>query len=280
MFITVLAAIGTVVYNYLFVLSDDTSAPEITIDSEVIEVSVKATEEELLSGVSAKDKKDGDVTENVLIEGILPITEENTATITYAAFDSSGNVSKASRTVKYVDYEAPVFGQTGSLSFAENTSPDVLGFMSAHDVIDGDISGRIKGMIISETTSLNFKGIHQVEFRVTNSMGDTEHIVLPVEIYENGAYNAALELSDYLVYLKVGDEFDPKIYPEKLRVGNFVYYVMDENESGTRKPAKEMDIDVENGVMTEIPGIYSVIYTVTYADRYIGYARLNVVVEE
>ena len=48
----------------------DRSTPEITFDSEVLEVSVAVTEEELLNGVTAADKKDGDVTDTIIIQDV------------------------------------------------------------------------------------------------------------------------------------------------------------------------------------------------------------------
>ena len=311
--LVLLCAIATGIYAYLFVLSDDSEAPKITIDSDVVEVSVFADDTELLAGVTAWDDVDGDVTESILVEGITNLNETHEAVITYAAFDRSGNVSKASRTLRYTDYKPPVFGQKKSLSFVENTTPDILGFMTAEDVIDGDISERIKGILISDTTSLSYPGVHQVEFRVTNSMGDTQHLKLPVEVYENGTYNATVDLGDdYLIYLRRGTSFKPESYLQNLIVGNTQYSLQNQNppvENLTREeiqalgddrdqeirtyinayvdPSDNIDpfvsivnVEIENDVKNTIPGIYSVTYTVNYEDRYIGYARLNVVVEE
>lgn len=274
------------IYSCIFVFGDDTDAPKITMEYDTVEVSVKADESELFAGVAASDGRDGDVSESLLIEKISSISEEGTATVTYAAFDSSGNVAKATRTVKYTDYEAPKFGQKGSLTFTANSSPDILGRMSAHDLIDGDISERIKGTLISDTVSINYKGVHQIEFRVTNSMGDTEYIVLPVEIYESGTYNAALELSEYLIYLKKGEKFDPEEYLRNIVIGNMRYEILlqeaeetEENEENEIS-AEDFDIEIRNEVINTVPGVYSVAYTVTFEGRYVGYARLNVVVEE
>ena len=304
---------ATGVYAYLFVLSDDTTAPVLSVDSEVLQVSVEATDEELLQGVRATDNVDGDVTASVLVEGIGKMNENHEATITYAAFDSSDNVAKISRKVQFTDYEPPVFRQRHSLTFATNTSPDVLTYLTAYDMMDGDISRRIKGMLVSDTSSLAYSGIHQVEFRVTNSLGDTQHITLPVEVYEPSAYNATVDLGgDYLVYVKQGTAFKPAKYLKELNVGTESYSLENQNppiENLTREeyqalgtdreqevrtyinnyvdPEENEDpfvsivnVEIENGVISSIPGVYSVTYTVNYENRYTGYARLNVVVEE
>lgn len=238
-----------------------------------LEISVLASDEELLQGVSAQDGKDGDVTGSIVIERISNITSEHTATITYAAFDEAGNVAKASRTLRYTDYTGPRFGQTKALVFSDSTSPDVLDYMTAQDMLDGDLSDRVKGTLVSDATSLNYVGLHQVEFRVSNSMGDTVHIKLPVEVYEAGTYNASVELTDYLVYVKKGADFKAEDYLETLTVGSINYSLKVENTD------LDIEVDIADPVDADVPGVYSVAYTVTM-DRYVGYTRLNVVVEE
>lgn len=308
-----LCAVATGIYAFLFVLNEDTTAPVLSVDSEVLEVSVVTTEEDLLQGVTALDEEDGDVTSSVLVEKIGNINENYEASITYAAFDSSDNVSKISRTVRFTDYEPPVFGQAKTLAFAENTSPDVLGYMTATDKIDGNISRRIKGMIVSDSSSLSNPGVHQVEFRVTNSLGDTQRITLPVEVYETGLYNATVDLGEeYLIYLKRGQSFKPEQHLENLIVGNNQYSLKNQNPAIVNLTKDEIEalgddrdlevrtyinnyvdpddnidpfvsivnVEIDNGVISTIPGLYSVTYTVNYEDRYIGYSRLNVVVEE
>lgn len=290
---TLLCAAATGAYVFLFVLWDDTVAPVITVESDVLEVSVTAGEAELMAGVTAKDNADGDVTDLLLVEGISALNDQHEATITYAAFDKAGNVSKKTRTLRYTDYTSPVFGQSRSLTFSANNSSDILSYVSAFDVIDGDISSRVKGTLVSDTGNLNYPGIHQVEFRVTNSMGDTQYITLPVEIYENGAYNATVELTDYLIYLPKGAEFNPEDYLGSLVIGNNTYSLTSRT-SRTRvyinnyvNPSDSasanvniINVDIESNVDTSIPGVYSVIYKASYENSYTGYARLNVVVEE
>lgn len=308
-----LCAVMTGIYAYVFVLKDDTTAPELFIDSELLEVSVYAGEEELLAGVRAADETDGDLTSSILIEGIANLNENHEAVITYAACDAAGNVSKISRTLRYTDYESPVFLQNRSMTIAANSSPDLLAYMDAEDMIDGDIGSRIKGTLISDTTSLSYPGIHQVEFRVSNSLGDTQRITLPVEVYENGAYNATVDLGDdYLIYLRRGAVFKPEEFLEKLVVGNTEYSLKNQNPEEVNLTKDEIaalgndrelevrtyinnyvdpednidpfvgiaNVEIDSEVINTIPGIYSVSYTVNYEDRYTGYARLNVVVEE
>ena len=287
--IALLCAAATGAYAFLFVLWDDTTAPQIALASDVLEVSVSAGTEELLNGVTATDNADGDVTDSILIEGIVNLNDQSEATITYAAFDKAGNVAKVSRTLKYTDYHSPMFGQNKSLTFSANNSSDILSCVTASDVIDGDISSNVKGMLVSDTGSLNYAGLHEVEFRVTNSMGDTQYLTLPVEIYENGAYNATVELTDYLIYLPKDADFNAKEYLGTLTAGGNVFSltrstlrtrVYINNYVDPSESDGVINVDIVDTVDTSVPGVYSVAYTASYEGMYTGHARLNVVVEE
>ena len=286
----VVCAIVTAVYAMLFVLTDDKKAPEIHIDQQVLEVSVGADEAALLQGVTAKDNADGDVTASLLVEKISSMTKEHTATITYAAFDRSGNVAKASRTVKYTDYQSPKFTQNRSLTLPANSMLNILNFMGAEDAIDGDISGRVKGTLLSNASGLNNPGVYEVEFRVTNSMNDTAYLTLPVEVYSSGTYSATVELTEYLVYMKAGTSFNPASYLDRFVVGGKEYSLQEnvrvyfnnyvDPKVNADSNIRIVNVDLIGNVDTKTPGVYSVAYNVNYNGMYTGYARLNVVVEE
>ena len=282
----------TAAYFWFVVLPKDRKAPEITMTSDIVTVSVSEGQDAMLKGVTATDDVDGDVTDRILIENIYGYSKDDTANITYVAYDKAGNASKASRKVKFTDYQSPEFGQTKALVFASNTSPDVLSIVTAYDKIDGNISNRVKGTLISETTSLSYPGEHYIEFRVTNSIGDTQKLTLPVDVYEPQTYNASVELTRYLVYIKTGGSFDPEVYLKNLVVGNNEYSLDTEENpdimlytdryvSPSVNPAATIvNAEIKSDVDTAKAGVYSVTYTVDYDGRYTGYTRLNVVVEE
>lgn len=264
---------GTLLYTALFIWPDDTTPPVISMESEELAVSVQDDEAVLLAGITATDNRDGDVTADILVQGVSNFSGD-TVTVTYAAFDAAGNVSKATRTLRYTDYESPRFGQTGALVFTASASADVMGQLSAMDVIDGDISRQVKANLVSSTGTLANPGTHQVEFRVTNSLGDTSYLTLPVDVYAAGSYNAAVVLEEYLVYVPRGGDFDPADYLVGLNVG-FIDEVV--------KDRSVLNVKTQSDVDTSQPGVYSVRYTVTYfrnTVEYVGYTRLNVVVEE
>lgn len=265
------------VYNVIGGMNEDNTPPKITVSgdsAEILEVSMADMQMSVLRDVTALDGHDGDVTDSLLVEQIGNITDDNHAQVVYAAFDSAGNVSKLRRTVRITDYRAPRFVLTSPLNFVYNTNFDPLKFVGAEDVLDGDIRHRVKATLMDET-SITAEGIHNVQFRVTNSLGDTVQLVLPVEVYYAGRYDAQLFLSDYLVYLPVGAHLDPEDYLyEFLAYGQAVDL--------TKSIPESLTLTITGDADTDKPGVYSVAYTVSSTrgtQTSHGYTRLIVVVE-
>ena len=269
--LTALCCIGFAAYYIISRQAVDHTAPVISFQTQELDVSVTADEGALLSGVTAQDNRDGDVTASLVVEGVSNLSSDQLATVTYAAFDKAGNVAKAQRTLRYTDYQSPRFNLTGALVFRSGISFDVLSYVDVEDVIDGDLSDRVKATLLSRESSVTAEGIHQVEFRVTNSMNDTSYLTIPVEVYSAGTYNASVELTDYLVYLKAGESFDPDSYLKTLKTNAENIDLIRDLDRVT--VSRDSDVD------PQVPGTYSVTYTVKYSG-YTGYTRLIVVVEE
>ncbi len=269
--ITVLCCLGFAAYLVYTKQIADNTPPEISFTSDLLEVSVEASEDDLLAGVSALDAKDGDVTNSILVEGISGLSSDQLAIVTYAAFDKAGNVAKSQRTLRYTDYHSPRFSLSAPLIFRSGSSFDLLKFISAEDVMDGILDNRTKATLVSGEGALNEEGIYEVEFRVTNSMRDTAYLTVPVEIYPVGLYNATVTLTDYLIYVQQGDLFDYNDYLDTLQVGT-------ETISLSSIPS-DVSVSYNSDVNLNTPGTYSVTYTLKKGS-YTGYTRLIVVVEE
>ncbi len=254
---------------------EDGTAPEIKIEEGTLTLSVKDPEDRLLEGVTARDSKDGDVTDSIVVESVYGISEDGLVNVRYAAFDKAGNVAVAERYVSYEDYEKPVIQLEKPLVFEYGKNIDVFGCVSAYDVFDGDITRRIKATMVSENGDISEEGMHEVQFRVTNSVGDSAVLVLPVEVCPSDEYNAQLTLSDWLIYLPVGEKFDPEKYPVHL----FTSY---EEFDLTKEIPDGLVFDITNEVDTSKAGVYSVTYKAmmeTGNRSYIAKTRLVVVVE-
>lgn len=255
-------------------LRTDTTPPVITIEESLLELSALEPREALLKGVSARDKADGDVTGSLVVENVRLLRNDGTVTVTYAAFDKSGNVAKQTREVRFTDYESPRFSLSRPLMFSQTYNYDVLSIIDAEDMLEGDIGHRIRATVLDEV-SAGYAGTHHVQFRVTNSLGDTVELVLPVEIYTPTLFEGSLTLTEYLVYLKQGDKFDPDAYPLEFSLGREQFPLQG------RLP-EEMELNHSGTVKTGMPGVYTVDYEVTYdhaGQVYTAYSRLIVVVE-
>lgn len=247
----------------------DREAPKISMAEDEIVLSVADEQTALLQGVTAQDAQDGDVTASLLVESVRGLVDEGRFTVTYAAFDAAGNVSKAKRTVYYRDYTAPRFSLSSPLIFRSGSTPDVFAPLNASDVFDGDLTGRIKGTLVSGAQQLSEAGEYTVEFRVSNSLGDTAYLTAPVQVITGWGSGAQLELTAYLVYLPCGADFAPEDYVDCLRYG--MQTAAPEDEGFVLSAASEVD--------TATPGVYCVDYSASYGTMS-ARTRLLVVVEE
>lgn len=259
----------------------DTQAPKINMQDQVLEVSVEDPRSALIQGITASDSTDGDVTDSIVVESIRLLSKDGSISVGYAAFDSAGNVAKAQRDARFTDYHSPRFTLNGPLLYRYGHSFDILSTIGAEDVIDGDIQHRVRATV-TEATSLTALGTHRVRFQVTNSLGDTVTAVFPVEVYSSDTYNATLTLTDYLVYLPKGSEFDAASYLDTftfLGETHILGEVLPENYS----------LKTRGQVQPNYPGTYTLEYRLTYTERneknseydreYMGYSKLIVVVE-
>ena len=254
----------------------DTTPPVITVAEELLQLSVNDENEILMTGITAMDDRDGDVTASLLVESVYGITEDHVTTVTYAAFDRAGNVSKIQRNVRYTDYRAPRFEFMGSLSFPHNSIFDLLDYVGANDVLEGDIRRRVRATLVSDTRSIDELGSHVVRLQVTNSLGDTVEMDVPVEVYDPEWYLASVKLDTYLLYLKKGDVFNPREHLDK-------FVVRGDDTDISRGIPEGIDYEINGSVNTAVPGVYQVRYTLTKdlnLTSYTGQAYLIVVVQE
>ena len=172
--------------------------------------------EALLADVTAYDEKDGDLTDRLLLQGV-DRDKDGTAVATYAVADSDGHVTKRTREVEYTDYTPPRFALHRELRYSAGASVRVRDRLTAYDVLDGDISSRIK--LNSGTTSYD-EGVYPVTFQVTNSLGDTASITLDVVVRSYVTGEPRIELEEYLIYQKLGDRFDPMDYLKSVTGGD------------------------------------------------------------
>lgn len=246
----------------------DSTIPVIEIGKEQIDVSVKNMDEDLLKDVVAKDDKDGDITDKIVVESISKFIdkEEKICKVTYAVSDSDHHVVKASRNIRLTDYRPPRFVLKQSLCFETGSEMSVKDIIGAEDVIDGDISKKVK--ILSKEISTNISGDNTITAQVTNSLGDTVTLKSAVVIKQENNLSPEITLTKNIEYLKTGDEFNPEEYVKEAK-----------DNQGNRIATREVEVS-SSSVKTRKPGCYLVEYRVTDQDDNEGFAYLTVMVEE
>ncbi|MGN0292602.1 MAG: hypothetical protein ACI4D3_01220 [Lachnospiraceae bacterium] len=290
--------------RYYYEQNLDDTAPVITCDTDAIEISTEDPESALLEGVTASDDKDGDITDEIAVEHIGPFLSDGSREVTYVVCDSFHNTGRAVRTLTYSDYESPRFSISSQLRFPAGKELDILQYLTAEDKLDGNLTGKIRlthGYIPYQPEVGNY----ELGYQVSNSAGDVAGIDLLVEIYnpEDIGYTPAVNLSDYVVYIRKGKTFDPWKYIDNVTIGSrkFEFKEGSAGQSaaeGTKvqglfgdpanreekdKIIEELeyrDIYIENQVDTRKPGVYTVTYTIITQDGYTGTGALSVIVYE
>ena len=258
---SVLIFVSSKIYSFL---TEDNTPPVISCASDTLVVSVSADDEELLSGVLAIDNRDGDISSNVIVGKITNLLSNNTAKITYLVFDSSNNMGSCTRYLRYSDYERPKFSLSEPLIFRVKDSISLNGKLTASDVLDGDITSSIR--ISALDVSSNTEGIYYATASVTNSMGDTASVTLPIVVNPSNMRLPSITLDEYLIYLTVGDDFDP------------AEHILSAHDHYNRE-VDISDVTIEGNADTSQPGEYYITYTCSASER-TGTCMLTVVVQE
>lgn len=227
---------------------------------ETLEISVKDGEEALLAGMTAYDAQDGDLTGQILVAGVSQLITADTAKVTYLVFDSHDNMAEYQRYVRYTDYRRPRIHIESPLIFASEETVGLLGCLSAQDVVDGDITQRIR---LSNLWVTEYANVFSIAALVTNSMGDTMRLELPVLVQEELPGRPEIRLKQQILYLQRGEPFDAAAQVASVVVGRSIY-------------PKE-DLVIEHQVDTTQAGTYWVHYWYTTNDIQ-GTAILTVVV--
>lgn len=252
--VSVAAYIGFNTYKNVII---DNEPPTVTCKVPEITVPIDVTEEELLKGVSAEDRRSGDVSDTLVIESLSAFSEDGKRVATYAAVDASMNVGRCEQTIIYEGYEKPKFTMTEDLCFKVGGKVDLLEPVAVSSVLDGDLTGNIK-YNLTEVIDKTTPGNYPIEYRVTDSGGNVVYLTTYVEICDTSYSGIEVSLSEYLVYLRTGEAFAPE------------NYYLGANRDGV--------LQIQSNVNTSEPGSYFVDYIVS-GTGINGKSRLVVIVE-
>ena len=87
----------------------DLAAPQLTADTDVVEVPCAYTRQDLMKGIRAWDEEDGDLTDEVVLSTLSRFLEDGVCNLTYVVFDDADQAASLTRKVRFLDYHAPRF---------------------------------------------------------------------------------------------------------------------------------------------------------------------------
>ena len=257
------ATLGLFGWTLYLQMKADKTLPVISIEGDLIEVPLNASETDLLAGVTAYDEKDGDLTEHVIVESISKFTETGVCKVYYAVCDHDDHVASAFRKIRYQGYTSPRFSMDRALCYSQMESVNVADVISATDVLDGDISGNI--ILTSSDYEFGVTGAYSVKAEVSNSKGDQISLSLPLFVEDRSLNAPEITLSSYLIYVPKGTQIDPRTY--------FI----------SAKDSYDKDISntlfFENDYRPNEPGVYCFHYFAADELGRQGHSVLTVVVE-
>lgn len=266
LFLTALSVGGVILYSVHKTMATGGAAPEISFAQEELKVNTSTDDRVLLQGVTATDPEDGDVTDSVMVEGISRFVEPNVVNVTYMAYDSQNHVARAMRRVYFKDYVSPRFSMSGPMVFMSKNVVDMMDYIGASDMVDGNISLKTHASFDDTKSALATVGSHDVEISVTNSLGDTSRLTVPVMVVEELPHSEKIPLKTYLAYIDRWSEFDP------------AFYLADEEQAAANTWAGERSVQINSTVDTAVPGAYAVDYSIVKDDTVTAITRLIVVV--
>lgn len=259
-----LISVGGVAYTVHTISTRDVTSPVITAEYDEIHMSVNDNQEILFDGLSAIDDRDGDITDQIILERISRFSEIGVCQVSFVVFDKENNLGRYQRTLYYDDYTAPRlhFDKPMLYYTAENIS--AFDGIRLFDCIDGDISHKLK--LEASNVVASVPGIYEVELAAVTNYGDEIRVRVPLNVIDYSADAPVITLDKYLVYTKKGQSVDPLTYVSSV----------------TDSKGNEMniaDIKVSNQVDFSKEGSGQILLEFTNSDGITGVTYLTVIVE-
>lgn len=137
-----------------------------------------------LQGVQGYDAEDGDITDQIIVEGKVDIFTPGTYELVYQVTDSENQTTTATRIIT-VELPASSINQIPTIEVNDRivkkgTNFDPLEGVQAYDVEDGDITNQIK--VIHNNVNTNHVGTYQVIYEVMDSQGAKATRLITVQV--------------------------------------------------------------------------------------------------
>lgn len=137
-----------------------------------------------LQGVQGYDAEDGDITDQIIVEGKVDIFTPGTYELVYQVTDSQNQTTTLTRIIT-VELPASSINQIPTIEVKDRivkkgTNFDPLEGVQAYDVEDGDITNQIK--VIHNNVNTNHVGTYQVIYEVMDSQGAKATRLITVQV--------------------------------------------------------------------------------------------------
>ena len=244
----------------------DPNKPEIVSDREVLEIPCDYTREQLMEGLTATDREDGDLTSKIVAGSFSRFIEPGLCNLTYVVFDSTDQPASLTRQVRFTDYHSPRFTLTEPLVFAEGEGSynELMARLGARDQLDGDLTD----WITQTDTDVNYQraGSYTTTLEMSNSLGDAVTQDLPIHVVAAEGHSLEIVLNTGIAYIDQGSGVDAGAYVEELL----------DNQGNNLDTGL---ISSENNVDPQTPGCYEIHYQADDGMGNAGETWLTVIVE-
>ncbi|MGL5947502.1 MAG: immunoglobulin-like domain-containing protein [Aeromonas sp.] len=136
-----------------------------------------------LAGVSASDREDGDLTNQITVDGAVDTQRLGLYPLVYKATDRDGNTTEQVRSVEVYSMK-PVFSGISDVSVLVGAAFDAMAGVKAHDEEDGDLTAQIK---LSGSVDTSKAGRYTLTYQVTDAAGQLVSAARNVTVKEMGA---------------------------------------------------------------------------------------------
>ena len=221
-FMTLLCVVLLAVCAVLYV-SEDRQGPEIRIPDGSVDYAQGDDTEVLLSGVTAADARDGDVSDTLRVVQVTDMSSLNYVVVTYVAKDRSNNITKTDRWINLTDgttSEAPAENLTADL---EEQSEDALSQILANveteeaattaetdETTDGGDGAQTNTEAGNGTSDVPSSEAEGTEAQTQESQSESSQTAESEELVSTGA--PVIRITTNELHLDVGENFDYMSY--------------------------------------------------------------------
>ncbi|EPB8164328.1 TPA: DUF5011 domain-containing protein, partial [Clostridium perfringens] len=143
-----------------------------------------------MTGVTAKDTEDGDLTSKVEVKGSVDANKPGEYELVYTVVDKDGNKTEVKRIVKVnpklveINSMPILSGENKIIKVGEDFDP--LSGITASDKEDGDITSNIK--VVTNEVNTKIPGTYKVVYEVTDNGGAKASKTITVNVLKKISY--------------------------------------------------------------------------------------------